>query len=344
MKTFEPLRRAWKETLKETLWLLSRHRPGPRKNICLFANRRGGSSWLMDVLSVNRGLKYLDQPFSLHSASSSQLAYLPVVEQSQFIYLDEAQERQVKRYLDLLFIGALQVNAPWEFWRPAFDFVSDRLLLKITDAKGLIDWIDTHYDVHIVYLTRHPIPTALSIIRNRWSPTTSAYLRNETFVARHLNDRQYAFCRDLMKKGTLLQQHVLNWVLENRIPLQLLPQRPRWLHLSYEEMILLPEQVLPTLARDLELTDLDRMKKIVRSPSRSTKKPSSVYTSTTPPLEQLRFWQDRLSREEQRSLFEIMDMLELSLYRPDSPLPTQWGVIDETRLTARYPGITAFLS
>ncbi|GIV57345.1 MAG: hypothetical protein KatS3mg042_0258 [Rhodothermaceae bacterium] len=330
MKRTDSLRMAWKQAIKETIWLLNRHRPGPRKNICLFSTRRGGSTLLMDVVAANRGVRYIDQPFSLYGATPGQLAHLPLVEDSQFILLDDVQERQVHRYLSRLFDGSLSVRAPWEWWRPDFDFVSDRLVLKILDAKGLIDWIDTHFEVHIVYSTRHPIPTALSIIRNTWSLTARAYLRHEGFVTRYLDDARLAYCWDLLKRGSQLQQHVMNWALENLIPLRLLPDRPHWLYLSYEEMLLAPERALEWLADRLDLSDLDRMRRRIHRASRSTKKLHSTFSSEKTAREMIEAWQHTVSAEDARAAFDVLDTLEISLYRPDSPLPTRRTLLADT--------------
>lgn len=311
----------WREAVKQTAWRMNRHTPGSKPDICLFATRRGGSTWLMDILSVNRGLRYLNQPFSFFSGPVYLRHHLPLVEASQFIHLDAAQEKQVHVYLESLLTGRLAVNAPWEFWKPAFDFRSDRLLLKILDAKGLIDWIDQAFKMDIVYLTRHPIPTSLSILSNGWGLTARAYLQHPYFCETYLPGALHAYCWDLIRTGTPLQQYVLNWALENLTPLRLLPQRPAWHHISYEELTLYPERTLERLATTLQLNDTGRMKAQLGLASRSSKSLNTTLDATDGAHARLQKWKKRISDKEEKTACAILDKLELDLYTYGSVLP-----------------------
>ena len=59
-----------KQSTKQLIWKLSRFKKGESPPIALFASRRGGSTWMMDVLAANRGLRYINQSFCLFDASS----------------------------------------------------------------------------------------------------------------------------------------------------------------------------------------------------------------------------------------------------------------------------------
>ena len=85
------------------------------------------------------------------------------------------------------------------FWSWEFEFRSDRLVLKITDANSMIDWFDENYDLDIVYLSRHPIPQALSCIRNGWTLHVRPFLRNERFVRRHLDAALARYAHEVLE-------------------------------------------------------------------------------------------------------------------------------------------------
>ncbi|MEM6785630.1 MAG: hypothetical protein AAF624_18065 [Bacteroidota bacterium] len=274
----------------------------------------------MDVLSANRGLRYIDQPFGLYSASSNHLAHLPIVDQGQFIHLDREEEPRVERFLSALFSGDLVVNAPWEFWKSRFQRTTDRVLLKIVDAKGLIDWIDERFDVQTVYLTRHPIPTSLSIIRNGWDLTAHSYLRCKAFSNKWLGDGRREEVWGILESGTELEKYVLNWGLENLKPLALCGSRPDWLHLHYEDVLRSPDETLEALASRLDLGDLESMRQVIRQPSRSTAKLSSNYTSAAP-LAQITKWQSVVSTQDVRSAQAVLDLLGIQCYTADSAFP-----------------------
>ncbi len=322
MSRFDNLDLAWRYAIKEAIWLLGRHRPGPSRDICLFSTRRGGSTWLMELMAVNRGVRYLDQPLSLHHPAPGHIRRLPIPNQSQFTSLTEDEEPRVRAFIEDLFSGRLQVNAPWELWHPTFHWTTHRVVLKIIDAKPLIDWFDRTFDVHIVYSIRHPLPSSLSVIRNGWALTAQAYLRDPDFTTRWLDTDQIDFAWDVLRTGTPLQQHVLNWALENLAPLRLLPERPHWLYVSYEHATLDPEGIVHFLANHLNLADHDRMMKQVRAASRSTRKLDSTYDPTHAAQAQLGAWRKHVSDAEEKTAFMILDHLDISAYQMGSNVPT----------------------
>jgi len=316
----------FKILIKKSIWeLLSRHRQGSKKNICIFASRRGGSTWLMELIGSNKGLRYIDQPLSIYSASLIQFQYLPVFNYGQFIHLDKEEKEMVKYFFNRLFEGSLKINSQWKFWQKDFDFVSNRLVLKIVDAKGIIDWIEECFDVHVIYLTRHPIPQALSVMRNDWGLTVKAYLRNSYFVEHYLNDGVLAYCHDILEKGSLLQKYVLNWALENLVPIRMIPDKPEWIHISYENLTLFPEKTIVELARALDLANFDAMMKKIKRPSRSTRRFSTgkkKYMISSHNHDYLiKSWKKEISDEDERSAFKILEKLGITIYRYSQFLP-----------------------
>ncbi|RKZ93466.1 MAG: hypothetical protein DRR19_01080 [Candidatus Parabeggiatoa sp. nov. 1] len=319
-----PIKSVLKQLMKEIIWSRCRHKKGEKRDICCFSTRRGGSTWFMEIIGVNRGIRYLNQPFSIYSAvSSHHIHLLPKTDYGEFIHLDKNQLEELKRFCKALFAGHVVVNTPWRIWQHEFDFRSSRLVLKIVVAKAMIDWFDSEFDVDIVYSTRHPIPVSLSIIRNGWGLTVQAYLKNRTFMEKYLTETQINFCWDVLKKGTLLEQHVLNWTLENLVPLKLLAQHPDWIYVSYEKTLLEPEVVIEDLAFRLDLEDIERMKKIANIPSLSTKHLStkqvrSLLLGHTRTPEQTQFlierWKKDVSPDEEKRAMEILEKLEAPVY------------------------------
>lgn len=267
--------RSLRATAREAVWFsLLRHRQGAEPNIALFATRRGGSTFAMEVIAANRGIRPLNQPLETQSRNltMAQALEIPRFHQGQITSLDDDTAAAMQRLVERIFAGEVVINAPTKFWRPEVDLRSNRLVLKITDAKPVIDWFDTTFDVDIVYLTRHPIPQALSCLRNRWTLTVDAHLRDPAFVDANLSDAALAAAHDVMAGGTALQQFVLNWALENVAPLRLLADRPAWTHIRYEDSVADPEGTLAVLADRLRLPDLDRMHATLTRPSQSSRR------------------------------------------------------------------------
>ncbi len=254
-------------------WATCRHRQGPQRNICLFATRRGGSTWAMEMIAANRGIRPMNQPFETLSRNLTlaQAFEIPRFPQGQITSLGEPEAAMLGSYVRRMFSGELVVNAPLRFWQTGFERVSNRVVLKITDAKAVIGWFDENVDADIVYLTRHPVSQSLSCIRNGWTLTTRSYLADPHFCAAFLGAAE-GRCRDLMDHGSPLEQWALNWAVENVAPMTLLPERPEWLHLRYEDAVLHAERELARLAGRLGLQDMDRMEQVLRRPSGSSRR------------------------------------------------------------------------
>jgi hypothetical protein len=173
---------------------------------------------------------------------------MPLFEDGQLTSLDERSAVRLQSFTERILAGRVVVNAPTRVWRRDVERRSNRLVLKITDAKPLMGWFSDTFACDIVYLTRHPIPQSISCLRNGWSLTAAAYLRDERFVAANLSDTALGVAHDVMQRGSPLQQFVLNWALENVAPMRLLPDFPSWLHVRYEDCVTHPDDMIATIA------------------------------------------------------------------------------------------------
>ena len=307
------VRIAARTAAKELLWYATcRHQQGDRPNILLFATRRGGSTFAMELIAANRGIRSLDQPLEIHgpSTTAAQTARVPIYRQGQITSLDESSEPQLQKLMDDIFAGRVVINAPTRFWRTGALVRSDRLVLKILDAKPIIDWFDTHLDCRIVYLTRHPIPQALSCLRNRWSLTARAYLEDHRFVETNLSAGALALAHDTVRTGSELRRFVVNWALENVVPMRLLGDRPQWVHLRYEDCVTDPTGTLDRLAAHLDLPDTARMQAVVTRPSVSSRISTSDTRSTIASgraSQVVSRWRDEVDTTDRRWCDDLME-------------------------------------
>ncbi len=311
--------RSLRATAREAVWLAtSRHRQGPKPNICLFATRRGGSTWAMELIAANRGIRPLNQPLATLSrnVTYAQMLEIPRFHEGQITSLAgrtaDRMEDVVTRILD----GRMVVNAPTKFWSRGFVATSDRLVLKITDAKPVIDWFDATFDVDIVVLTRHPIPQALSCLRNGWTLTVESHLRDPRFVEANLGDKGEALAHDVLAGSDELLKFVLNWALENVAPLRLLPERPEWLHVRYEDCVTDPATVLARMADRLQLDDGDRMEATLARPSGSSRRSQAdtvAAISAGRAAGAVEAWRDKVDADRVVAAERLLDGLGIDL-------------------------------
>jgi hypothetical protein len=328
----DPVRDGLRSTAKEMVTLAIRHSRGEKPDICLFATRRGGSTWLTQVIGANRGILSLNQPLEILTPNLTPYQYkrLPKFDLGQIVHPDPEQEAALSAYSDDLMRGRIRVNTPWPVWRSDFHLRTNRLLLKIVDAKPMMDWFDARYDIQVVYLVRHPIPQAMSCMHNGWVLTSLAYLRNEWFRDAVIADEVLARdAEQLHRDGEPLVRYVLNWVLENLYPLRVLPERPHWCAVSYEETVLDRAQVLQQMHHRLGLTDIARMQRASTQVSRS----SHLSTATSRAAlrsgdreAQVFGWRSSLTLSQARQIGDLLDRFGIALYSPDSPMPT-WSAV-----------------
>lgn len=265
--------RSVRAAAREAVWFaLCRHEQGADPNILLFSTRRGGSTFAMELIGANRGVRPMNQPLGTLSRNltSAQALEIPRFHEGQITSLSGANTERMGSLMERIFAGEVVINAPTKFWKRDVELKSNRLVLKITDAKPVIDWFDRELDAQIVVLTRHPIPQALSCIRNHWTLTVDAHLRDPAFVDANLSNAALAMAHDVMASGTDLQQFILNWALENVAPLRLLSERPEWTHVRYEDCVTDPAGTLQLLADRLNLNDVERMRAVLARPSQSS--------------------------------------------------------------------------
>lgn len=310
--------------LKELVWSFVRLRP-TKKPICLYASRRSGSTLLMQMIGANPGVMFSDQPFGMYSVSSANINRLPVFAYSQIACPDEDEAAVVGRYFERLINGQVRANAPWKVWSRDFHFFNDRVCLKITDAKAMIDWFDQRFDIETVVLTRHPIAQIFSVADNRWFTTGKGLLKNGRFVEQWLTSDLESMCWDLYRSGTELESRTVDWALENLVPLKLLPDRPQWLYVSYEDLVLSTPAVIEFLSSKLALEDPQAMAKQIARPSRSVRRTKSDQLRRSihggNPERRLESWRTRIGADELASCFRVLDKFGIDLYRPDSNLP-----------------------
>ena len=327
----DPLRESLRAVAKESIWLTVRYRPGPKPPIALFCTRRGGSTWLMEIIAANRGVLPLNQPLEILTPNLTphQFRRLPKFDLGQIVHPDRDQERELRAYTDDLMAGRIRVNAPHAFWRRDFQFRTDRLLLKIVDAKPMMDWFDARYHPDIAYLVRHPVPQAMSCIRNGWSTTTKAYLRNEWFAEQVVGDEKLlAYARGLDDAGTELERFVLNWVIENLYPLRVLVERPHWLALSYEECVTEQDRTLRRVCAAFGVGDTDRMARAALRLSRSSALSGDGTVSaikTGDRDEQVAGWLGRVDAGELARADAVLDRFGVTLYSATEPMPNWTG-------------------
>ena len=298
------------------------HRPGDKPDILILSSPRSGSTWLMEVLAAEPGVKDIDEPLMKPrldyygiNGLRTRWRYASLNPSEQQIFRDLFQEHRVIKSF-----GSTKV------FHPDFNFFSNRRVIKVIRATPLVDWFARETSLQVIHLIRHPIPQSLSCIQRRHDHHLHEYLRDAAFVEEHLTDDLRTFVERIIDEGSDLDRFVVAWCLDNLVPLKKLKvnEDVPWLTVTYEEMVLATEDLIGLLANRLNLSDSQRLLSKVKRPSKVTD--SSSQQTVEKILEgDRRFliekWTSKVTEEQERGAFEILERFGIDAYHPGRGMP-----------------------
>jgi hypothetical protein len=288
--------------------------------VFIFASRRGGSTWAMEIFSQKKEFLNIRHPFSVYNVPNYLLSELPIVRCGEFVDPSFHEYQMLKQFLDKIINGKVVFNSKAKFWKPSFSFRPSRLVLKITSAKSLYQELKKSFDFYGIYLTRHPIACALSCSRNNWGTTSPAFLNSRSFLERNNIEASLLEEMQIIEDGdNELKRHVLNWALENLDLVRILKeQKTPLLHLYYEDLVLYPEINLTKIGDYTNTVFSLEEQKNIKKPSGSTKGRSErgfeKVLSDGNKREIANGWQKKVSSEDIKWTYELLEKLGINLY------------------------------
>jgi len=313
-------------TLREFAFrVICRHRQGSKPNILLYCNRRGGSTWLLNAIAHEPGLRYVGRPFTTLPRTRHRHRLAATmrrrIEESRghLLSIRPEEEEHFRPLAAEIVSGATEVHPSLALRASYFQRHTDRMSLQMTTAGPLLDWFSTLPVVSVVLL-RHPIPTALSIERSGWPPRLAAFLKDEALVETHLSGAQIDLIRRLEREGASLPRHVAEIALQLALPYRRHLEVPDTIHLtSYEELIVDPRDTLGMLGSRLDLEAVERVHSSIAKPSRTID--GDTRKRLDEPAFLLRRWRHSVSVAEECDLLQIAATLGFDAYVPGEDLP-----------------------
>ncbi len=325
-------RNRWvREGLRHLLTRIPLHVPGGRRDIVMLSSRRSGSTWLMEALGAEPGLRTIDEPFGPKFVGRSLLARAPdfdtICRGHRLFAFPEAMIPWVERYMAEP--RHTVIAGPYNPLRPRYHLLTRRRLWKIIHANPALEYFTTRAgDWHLFALIRHPMPTILSMSR-KYEPELGMILENEAFMERWLDAGQRAFFEGVLKRGDRLELFTAEWALEQLVPHRLFSSMEREVCpvVSYEELRIAPQAGFAFLAAHCELERLDRILAASRAASASTADDRLGEVAREDARRALRRWQQTVDAETEQRLFGIIEKAGVDYYAPGRLLPTErWGM------------------
>ncbi|MFT6734137.1 MAG: hypothetical protein ACJAS9_002332 [Polaribacter sp.] len=294
-----------------TLGRLQRGERKRKPNIMVFSNRRGGSTWLIELLSSEPRTKRAVEIFDVTLNHNPYKNDLPKDKDGFFIDLNKQEKEQLFSYFSDIESGKKVYNTQWKFWKDPFNFSYNRIIFKIFYAKNYITDFSLYNNCQIVFQLRHPIPTALSILKQGWPSAAKGYISSTSF-RKKLSNLQIYIADYVVEHGTELEVHVLGWFLENYVPMQAAKESD-WLILTYEDMLMSPEKTMKILGEQLELScTADALKNYDRPSYNALGSQNKIKSST--PEELCNGWQKKVNFNEHPNIQKIFNAFPNSFY------------------------------
>lgn len=239
----------------------------------------------------------------------------------------------MRGFLEAVLDGRLRFRSQWNPLDPDYSPKVRRLVVKDFNTKPLLREIDDWFDLDMVYLVRHPAASARSVMGRGWGNTAATLLDDDEYCGRILTPAQRAFCRRVVEGDGELEGLVVEWCLENAIPLDAARERD-WLLLTYEELAARPGRVAGLLADRLDLPDPGRMRERAERPSKTTRERSRAEIEERGSIAPVTRWMEETSEAERERVQEIFDVLEVDVYRAGEAAPAPRALhFGELRLT-----------
>ncbi|MGM0369643.1 MAG: sulfotransferase domain-containing protein [Bacillota bacterium] len=298
--------------------LLNFHNQGNKQDIFIFATPRSGSTWLMELISSQPNIKFINEPLHINRHKGLLTNFNPQWEE---IY---CANNRGEKFIDFfsklidekIFVGQQKLSSLEAIKN--FDFFTSRKVFKVLRAKDIINQLQNNLEIKVVYLLRHPIPVALSWQRNNFASRAKLFLENDNFKNKYLNQHLIDYIRYVLETGSQLEIITLQWCLDNLAPIKFL-DKGEWLTISYEELVMNQKQVLDKLYFDLELDNWNKLCEQASIPSKTTsdnRKTEFFNRNNRDYL--IKKWKNKVSDKEEEKVFSILNEFDIDIYQRNS--------------------------
>jgi hypothetical protein len=310
--------------------LMNVHRPSGERPIFLFSAPRSGSTYLLELLSLESGMKVYDEPESIHNISAQK--ELGVNNWRDATVLENREIVYSNFFTKLMRNEIPELNTP--LYRRTGRLFTNRIAFKVLHAgEDIVPWFEETFKAYIVVLVRHPIPTSLS---HKQFPRLP-YLIQQDSIRRRLQQRQLRTSERIINSGSHFEKGILNWCLQYMFMLGL-DRDPNWTIITYEDLVTRPRDSIKCLAQKLNLACVDRILAGQNRPSRSSSQSDAATHKMLANLDHANFadrellikrWKTQVDDSTERLAFELLHLFDIDYYTYGNLLPSEFNRIPE---------------
>ncbi len=189
----------------------------PRRTLFLVGSGRSGTTWLAEMLTDALGSRFVFEPLRTQS-----VAWTWPVRRGHYLPPGDDADPAVAAVIARILTGRLRNRFTDKYNKAR---LPGSRVVKEVRATNLLPWIVRHYpQTPVVYLLRHPVPTAWSASELNWPDRLDDLLSQDTLMSGPLEEFQ-PLVREAAASPDLFHRTVLQWCLENVVPVRVLDSR-----------------------------------------------------------------------------------------------------------------------
>lgn len=328
-----------KNDLKKIIEFIHFHQNNNKKDIFIFSTPRSGTSLLGELIITQPKIKFIAEPLNKNVNNNFYYEYLIKYFQSnitnRWIKLSESKKKHMYNYINDLSNSKILGGRKYHFYSHFNDlithsFITDRSVFKILSANPLINWFENEFNIDIILLFRHPIPTCLSQIRNNWNINIELYMNSIVYKRSYLNQEIIDFINFKNYNSSKLEKFVINWCLD-MLPLKnYIENNKNYILLTYEDLIINTKKAINFLGDNLDLNKKKRMYKRIQQPSISSNKSTDKTVNNIMKKNKkhlINKWKNSVSYEEEKNVFEILEKFDIDIYELNNFMPKKDYII-----------------
>lgn len=290
-------------------------RRGPEDGVLLTGSPRSGTTWLLELLELDPGVRRLWEPLRAEkegqgAARNFGLGWRP--------YLPpEAEHPELERFLRRLWTGAVRYEpavdpSPHLPWTDQLRrvLVGRRTVVKSVRAGRLLPWLGPRLPVRVLLLVRHPCAVVASQLHHAgWDGFAAGEI--DPLASPATADAYPGLAAYAEGLGTVEERLAATWAFDQRIPFDRAGRLDRVLLVTYEELVRDPGAALRRVASFLELDlPLARALELEKRPSRTTVEDSNVRTGGS----RLATWRERLTSGQADRILAVTHRFGITAY------------------------------
>ncbi|MFN2260735.1 MAG: sulfotransferase domain-containing protein [Psychroflexus sp.] len=276
------------------------------KQVLLFSDPRGGSTWLAEMLCKATHKPMIFEP--LHLKNAPQVAgigfgwrqYIP----------EDAEWLEAEVFFQNLFSGKIM-----NWWLAQMSqrnvlVKTDSAVFKFCRGSMLLPYLvkNFKFDLLPIYMVRHPFGVVASQLKHgSWSHVEKIFRlpdapHNEVFKIHQ------KYLESLTSKAELLTAY---WCITNAVVLNHPENNRKWITIYYENLVTSPEKVLNKIFQRWNIKpDFDKL---------DVEKPSKTALNLTKisPKAQISSWQNFFSESEINKMLAVLNYFKISAYGKD---------------------------